>query len=148
MSEKLSDDLQTGEKLLSFVLNRFQTRNYVENAILQAVTVLTEKRHLINDVHIYIEGFDDTRLHPALIEPAKHKYAEAIEWGLSGFLVSNGFIQTTREVYFTAYASAQIKGDKIYYEKINNKHMRETIFRSFQVYLELIERATIQNIIN
>lgn len=118
---------------LVFLLSRDQTRVQVENAIIHGVETLVEKRHLIDGVRVFIQGFEHTSVHPAQIKAAKSTYAQAIDYGLVGFLMTNGFIDRAQEVYCIAYAQAQMRSNgQLKFKKINGKHMGDVGRRSGQ----------------
>jgi len=127
---------------LVFLLSRNQTRSQVENAILQGVKTLAEKRHLIEGVQVHVQGWEYTSAHPCQIKAAKRKYAEAIDYGLVGFLMANGFISQAREVYCMAYAKAKFKSkNQIQFKQLKPKHMAETARKSGEAYLQLLEKT-------
>jgi len=127
---------------LVFLLSRDQTRGQVENAILQGVKTLAEKRHLIEGVQVHVQGWEYTSAHPCQIKAAKRKYAEAIEWGLVGFLMANGFVSQAREVYCMAYAKAKFKSkNQIQFKQLKPTHMAETARKSGEAYLQLLEKS-------
>lgn len=129
----------TPRQPLVIVLARHQTREQVEASLLEASDILAEKRHLIDGVRILIEGFEQSSLHPSQLKPAKLKYAEAIEWGLLGFLMINGFNEMAQQVYLTAHAFAQAKGGgRIRFKRIDYDHMNKTGVSSGQAYLTLL----------
>ena len=124
---------------LCFVLSREQTKEGVQQAILKAVRALVEKSDQINGSRVEIKGFEYTGVHHAQNKAAKKIFADAIEWGLSGFFFANGFEQQAREIYCIAHVRAQMKsGARLRFKKINSKHVNDTIERSMRAYLLLL----------
>jgi len=123
---------------LHLVFARDHTKEEVQKAILNAVKTLKEKDDEIEGCQICIKGFEHTSIHPALIKAAKKKYAEAIDFGLLGFLMLNGFEDTGRDIYLVAHCQGQRKKEGIRFKKINGAHMLETTKKSTKVFLDLI----------
>ena len=132
------------KKPLVIVLSRVQTRKMVENAIIHGATAISEHGSEINGVRVPIDGFENTSIHPSQIKAAKKKYAEAIEWGLCGFLISNGFAQSAQEIYCIAYTQAQMKTqNRLRFKKIDSAHMSTTLTQSMEAYLALLAKSSV-----
>jgi hypothetical protein len=126
---------------LQIVLSRQQTRKQVEDALMKGTETMEQRRKYVNGIRVPIEGWNHLKIHPSMNKDAKKKYAEAIEWGLIGFMMFHGFESSAKEVYCMAYAQAQMKNNgKLRFKKINPKHMVETTNRSMQVYMDLLWR--------
>lgn len=126
---------------LQIVLSRQQTRAQVEDALMKGTGTMEQRRKYVNGIQIPIEGWSHLKIHPSMNKDAKKKYAEAIEWGLIGFMMFHGFESKAKEVYCMAHAQAQMKSNgKLRFKKINPKHMVETTNRSMNAYMDLLYR--------
>jgi hypothetical protein len=124
-------------KIFQIVLSRGQTEKQVQDTLKKATLSLSERTENFT-VRVPIQGYEATSVHPALNKQAKNRYAEAIEWGLAGFLMYHGFRDEAREVYCMGYVPAQIRGKRLKFKKIDEKHMAETLFSSYQSFLKLL----------
>lgn len=126
---------------LQIVLSRQQTRKQVEDALMKGTETMEQRRKYVDGIRVPIQGWDHLKIHPSMNKDAKKKYAEAIEWGLIGFMMFHGFEKNAKEVYCMAYAQAQMKNNgKLRFKKINPKHMVETTNRSMNAYMDLLYR--------
>lgn len=123
---------------LQIILSRYQTKEGVQKALLQATTTLIEKKDQISGFKVPVRGFENTSIHPSMNNVAKKKYAEAVEWGLIGLMIIHGYKQSASEIYCMAYVKAQMKSKKIRFKNINPKHMEEIVTKSIEAYLDLL----------
>lgn len=129
------------KKALVIVLSQNQTKARVQDALIHGAKTMIEHRDQINDVKVPLEGSEST-LHPSQRRETRKQYEEAIEWGLLGFLIQNGFDQTAAEVYYVAYAKADVqKGGFIKYKNIDEYHMTDTFKKSGIIYTDLLRTA-------
>ena len=102
------DDQHLAEVMHPIIRQIYATRGVLSQQELilkvnQLNAVDTMKDKEIEKCQIFIKGFEQTFLHPDLHKPAKKKYAEAIEYGLLGFLMLNGFQDAGRDLYLVAH---------------------------------------------
>ena len=126
---------------LTLSLSKTQTRDSIQRMLISATKIMRSPQGAdIDSAVINIKGFDNNSAPTAMNNAAKKKYADAIIFGLMGFLVSNGFAKEAEEVYKIAYVQAKMKGKEMKYKDPDQKHMMETNQKSMQAYVNLLAK--------
>ena len=130
---------------LTLSLSKTQTRDSIQRMLISATKIMRSPQGAdIDSAVINIKGFDNNSAPTAMNNAAKKKYADAIIFGLMGFLVSNGFAKEAEEVYKIAYVQAKMKGKEMKYKDPDQKHMMETNQKSMQAYVNLLAKNGIK----
>lgn len=136
-SETISVPVPSSEELNStpyvLIFNKYPTKQHIIEVLRRARE--TFQQHRRHNCTVILEGFETDGRHLYTIPAVKKGYATLIENGLLGLLLEFNYIQTARESYLMCYSKMKLKGDKMRFTQVDNKHMQNIYKRSVQAYV-------------
>jgi len=131
----IDEETKVKKKPMTIQLFKHSSAIDVKTIIVKAENMFKKDR--VSTVQVIVKGYEGVDMHPALINSAKKKYAQAIEGGLLGFLLKHGFNDIAQATYGVAYCKAKIKKENLSFSGFDHHEYLTISKRSISAFNQL-----------